>query len=46
MNWHWTLKYLDYESGLQLLHFTGFGLENIWITDLDFDCYISHWILT
>ena len=28
--WSWTLKYLDYKFGLQLLDFTGIGLGNIW----------------
>ena len=49
---YWT--YLDWKSFghwfiikefvLQLLDFTGFQLENTWITNLDFDCYMSYWI--
>ena len=40
--WCWAWKYLDYKYGLQL-YFTGFLLENNWITNLDFNCYLWIW---
>ena len=35
-------KYMDYEYGLRL-HYTEFGLENTWISNLDFDGYLWIW---
>ena len=34
------LKILGLPFGLKLLYFTGFGLENTWILDLEFNCYL------